>query len=181
MMAKRNGVCPVKRAMTGVSALLLCGATLAAPLDERELRTTLADQRSVAVTIYNENLALVKEVRGVGLMAGQNRLALRDVSAMMRPETALLRALQHPEGVRVIEQNFDFDLLTPASLLEKYVGHTVGIVQTHPTTGQETVLRGEVLSAQNGVVLRIGDRIETGVPGRLVFDSVPENLRDRPT
>ncbi|HEY0634681.1 MAG TPA: DUF4139 domain-containing protein [Gammaproteobacteria bacterium] len=171
-----------KLTVTGVSALLFCGAALAVgstSLDER--RTTLADQRSVAVTIYNENLALVKEVRGVELATGLNRLAVRDVSAMMRPETALLRALRHPAGLRVLEQNFDFDLLTPDSLLEKYVGRTVGIVQTHPTTGKETVLRGEVLSAQNGVVLRIGERIETGIPGRLVFDSVPENLRDRPT
>ncbi len=154
---------------------------LAADSVPREHRSTLADQRSVAVTIYNEDLALVKEVRSTELETGMSRLALRDVSARLRPETALLRALKHPEGVRVVEQNFDFDLLTPANLLQKYVGRSVGIIQTHPTTGKETLLRGEVLSAQNGVVLRIGDHIETGIPGRLVFDSVPENLRDRPT
>lgn len=149
--------------------------------NEHERKTTLADQKSVAVTIYNENLALVKEVRTVELDAGLNRLAVRDVSAQMRPETAMLRALKPADGLRVVEQNFDFDLLTPASLLQKYVGREVGIVKVHPTTGQETLLRGEVLSAQNGVVLRIGDRIETGIPGRLVFDSVPDTLRDRPT
>lgn len=170
-------------AAAGLSLLFTLHASLvnAATPEGSERRTTLADQKSVAVTIYNENLALVKEVRAVELESGMNRLAVRDVSAMMRPETAMLRALKQPDGLRVVEQNFDFDLLTPASLLQKYVGRSVGIVKTHPTTGQETTVRGEVLSAQNGVVLRVGDHIETGIPGRLVFDTVPENLRDRPT
>lgn len=163
------------------AALALPTSAAFADEPDKERRTTLADQRSVAVTIYNDNLALVKEVRGVVLDAGMNRLAVRDVSARMRPETALLRGITHPEGLHLIEQNFDFDLLTPGKLLEKYVGRTVGVVKTHPTTGQETVVKGEVLSAQNGVVLRIGDRIESGVPGRLVFDGVPSDLRDRPT
>jgi len=82
----------------------------------------------------------------------------------------------------VIEQNFDFDLLTPQKLLEKYVGRTIGIVKTHPTTGEETVEEAAVLSSNNGVVLRVGDRIETGVSGgRLIFPDVPDNLRDKPT
>ncbi len=79
------------------------------------------------------------------------------------------------------EQNFDFDLLTPAKLLEKYVGKTVTIVKTNPATGLETTEQATVLSANNGVVLKIGNHIETGVPGRIIYDDVPENLRDRPT
>src|SRR5687767_1144819 len=147
----------------------------------KELPSTLADQQSVAVTIYNENLALVKDVRRVLLGAGANRLALREVSAQMRPETAALRSLTHPGGLTLIEQNFDFDLLTPAKLLEKYVGRTVRVVRTHPTTGAETFETATVLSANSGVVLKIGDRVETGMPARIVYDSVPANLRDRPT
>ena len=146
-----------------------------------ERRSTLTDQQSVAVTIYNEDLALVKDARQVQIDSGVNRLALRDVSAMLRPETALLRSLSHPGTFSLLEQNFDFDLLTQAKLLEKYVGRHVRIVKTHPTTGAETVEVAQVLSANEGVVLQMGDRIETGVPGRIVFDSVPANLRDRPT
>jgi hypothetical protein len=146
-----------------------------------EKPSTLADQQSVAVTIYNENLALVKDQRRVVLEAGRNRLALREVSARMRPETALLRSLSHPGALSLVEQNFDFDLLTPAKLLEKYVGRNVKIVRTHPTTGVESFETATVLAATSGVVLRIGDRIETGLPGRIVYDSVPPNLRDRPT
>jgi hypothetical protein len=148
---------------------------------DAETASTLADQASVAVTIYNENLALIKDVRRIDLVAGANRLALREVSGMMRPETALLRSLSHPGALRLLEQNFDFDLLTPAKLLEKYVGREVRIVRTHPQTGAESVETATVLSANSGVVLRIGDRIETGVPGRIVYDGVPPNLRDRPT
>jgi hypothetical protein len=146
-----------------------------------EKPSTLADQQSVAVTIYNENLALIKDQRRVVLEAGRNRLALREVSARMRPETALLRSLSHPGALSLVEQNFDFDLLTPAKLLEKYVGRNVKIVRTHPTTGVESFETATVLAATSGVVLRIGDRIETGLPGRIVYDGVPPNLRDRPT
>jgi hypothetical protein len=146
-----------------------------------EKPSTLADQQSVAVTIYNENLALIKDQRRVVLEPGRNRLALREVSARMRPETALLRSLSHPGALSLVEQNFDFDLLTPAKLLEKYVGRNVRIVRTHPTTGVESFETATVLAASSGVVLRIGDRIETGLPGRIVYDGVPPNLRDRPT
>ena len=80
-----------------------------------------------------------------------------------------------------IEQNFDFDLLTPQKLLEKNVGRNVRIVRVHPTTGAESIETATVLAAAQGVVLKIGDRIETGLPGRIVYDGVPANLRDRPT
>ncbi|EIC21101.1 DUF4139 domain-containing protein [Thiorhodovibrio frisius] len=152
-----------------------------------EVRTTLADQTAVAVTIYNSDLALIKDQRQISLPAGRLDLAFRDVSARIKPQTALLRV---PEGdqtpaPRVIEQNFDFDLLTPGKLLEKYVGREVGLIRTHPTTGEETEETATVLAANDGVVLKLGDRIETGSPGslgyRIVYRDIPANLRDRPT
>jgi hypothetical protein len=146
-----------------------------------ERRSMLQDQQAVALTIYNEELALVKDTRKVTLDIGLNRVALRDVSARMRPETAQLRSLSYPGSFDLLEQNFDFDLLTPAKLLEKYVGRDVRLVKTHPTTGAETIETAQVLAAGEGVVLKMGDRIETGTPGRIVFDGVPDNLRDRPT
>ena len=170
------------RAPFPLAAAALLVVTLAVgPAQAQEQRSTLADQQEVAVTIYNDNLALVKDVRKVPLKAGASALAFRDVSARMRAETALMRSLSSPGALRVQEQNFDFDLLTPQKMLEKYVGKQVKVVRTHPTTGAETVETATVLSANNGVVLQIGQRIETGVPGRLVFDDVPPNLRDRPT
>lgn len=146
-----------------------------------EYRSTLSDQESVAVTIYNSNLALIKDVRKVQFDKGLSAIALRDVSAQIRPETALLRSINAPGSLTLLEQNFDYDLLTPEKMLEKYVGKTVTIVKTNPATGAETSETATVLSVNNGVVLKIGNRIETGVPGRIVYDNVPENLRDRPT
>ena len=147
-----------------------------------ESRSTLNDQQNVAVTIYNGDLALVKDTRKVKLKTGLNSLALRDVSAQIRPETALLRSINALGSLTMLEQNFDFDLLTPEKLLEKYVGKTVSLVKTNPATGAETTEQATVLSANNGVVLKVGNRIETGVPlARIVYDDVPANLRDRPT
>lgn len=160
-------------------ASAFAGPAFAAEL--AETRSTLQDQQEVAVTIYNENLALVKDQRKIKLKSGLNSLALRDVSAQIRPETALLRSLTSAGSFSVLEQNFDFDLLTPQKLLEKYVGKSVSIVKTNPATGSETTEQAQVLSANNGVVLKIGNRIETGIPGRIVYEDVPANLRDRPT
>lgn len=170
----------LKRCSTASLAILAFSTTLQAAEPE-ETRSTLEDQQGVAVTIYNQNLALVKDQRKVRLHAGLNKLALRDVSAQIRPETALLRSLTQAGSLSILEQNFDFDLLTPQKLLEKYVGRNVGIVKTNPATGAETTTQAQVLSANNGVVLKIGDQIETGIPGRIVYNDVPANLRDRPT
>jgi hypothetical protein len=146
-----------------------------------EIVSTAADQHRVAVTIYNDNLALVKDARRIRLARDFNRLAWREVSAQMRPETAQLRNVTNPDGFRLQEQNFDFDLLTPNTLLEKFLGREVVVIRVNPATGEEARERATVLSTNNGVVLKFADRIETGVPGRLAFAGVPDTLRDRPT
>jgi hypothetical protein len=159
----------------------LVAATLtgtAALADEVSVGTD--QQTGIAVTIYNSDLALIRDQRKVDLKAGLNELAFIDVSGGMRPETALLTA--QGGGLTVTEQNFDFDLLTPQKLLEKSVGGTIRVFRTNPTTGADTSEEAKVLSVAEGmVVLQIGDRIETAVPGRLVFSAVPPNLRARPT
>ena len=169
---------------TGLRAALLASAftvagALAADAAEGETQIGVNAQTGVAVTIYNQDLALVKDRRTVPLVTGSNRLAFIDVSARIRPETALLNS---SEGrLDVLEQNFDFDLLTPEKLLEKSVGGTVRLITTNPETGAETVEEATVLSVTGGVVLRVGDRIETAPAGRIVFSEVPANLRARPT
>jgi hypothetical protein len=159
--------------------LVIPCAAWALPRDE--VVTTLADQQRVSVTIYNDDLALVKDARRVALGRDFNMLAWREVSAQMRPETAQLRNASGEAGFRLLEQNFDFDLMTPQKLLEKYVGREVSVIRTHPTTGAETREAATVLATNDGVVLRFADRIETGVPGRLAFAEVPGTLRDKPT
>jgi hypothetical protein len=167
-----------------LAAGLLAATVAYAAEPARDVASSATDREAVAVTVYNDDLALVKERRKVDLPAGLTRLSLREVAAQMRPETALLRAASG-QPLQLIEQNFDFDLLTPQKLLEKYVGRQVTVIRPHPTTDAERRETATVLAAgQAGLpnaVLRFADRIETGVPGRLAFDSVPANLRDRPT
>ncbi len=145
------------------------------------MRSTIEDQTAVAVTIYNDNLALVKDRRELQLDKGTSQLAFRGVSAQMRAETAMLRQINNPNSLRVFEQNFDFDLLSPQSLLEKYTGKTIQIARMNPATGDEIIEEATVLATNGGVVVKIGDRIETNPTGRFIFSNVPTNLRDEPT
>ena len=170
-------------AQTRLSLVAGTLALLAAhgPIMADEIRTTQDDQTSVAVTIYNQNLALVKDARTVKLNTGLNQLAFRGVSAQMRPETALLRNTSAAGNLTVLEQNFDFDLLTPQKLLEKYTGKDVQIVRMNPATGKETTETARILSTNQGTVVKIGDRIEINPVGRYIFSDVPDTLRDEPT
>jgi len=165
--------------MKRTALAVLMGMAVTAWAGEERLSTD-KEQTALAVTIYNGDLALVKDARKVGLGKGENQLAWRNVSGRMQPETALLRSLDG-KPLTLLEQNFDFDLLTPGKLLEKSVGQDIRVIKTHPTTGAETYEPATVLSANDGTVLKFKDRIETGIPGRLAFDTVPANLRDRPT
>jgi hypothetical protein len=145
------------------------------------LPSAWAQERALSVTIYADDLALVSDRRPVDLTGGRQRLEFPGVSAQIRPETVSLGAT----GIAIVEQNFDFDLLTPAKLMEKAVGSVVTIVRVNPSTGAETREKAEVLATNGGVVLKIGDRIEVlrddGLPVRVIFDKVPDNLRSKPT
>jgi len=158
--------------LLAASPLLSC--LLAAP-------AALSAERTLSVTIYSGDLALVQDRREIDVKGGRQRLEFQDVSAQIRPETVSLTA----NDIAIVEQNFDFDLLTPAKLMEKAVGQEITIVRVNPATGAETREQAQVLATNGGVVLKIGTRIEVlrddGLPVRVIFDKVPENLRARPT
>jgi len=138
-------------------------------------------QGDVSVTIYNNGQALVQDIRQLDIERGRSTITFPDVSAQIRPQTLSFAAAD----TAIVEQNFDFDLLTPTKLMEKAIGQTVTLIRTNPATGQEVRERAEVLSTAGGVVVRIGSRIEVlrddGLPVRVIFDGVPPNLRARPT
>ncbi len=142
-----------------------------------ETVTTSRDQTSVSLTIYNSDLALVRDARTIALSKGEQTLAFKEISSRIMPETALIKG----SHLDVIEQNFEFDLLTPATLLNKYVGRTVTLARENEQTGEEKFVTATVLSAASGVVLKVGGRIETGISGRLIYPDVPANLREKPT
>jgi hypothetical protein len=165
-------------ALVSLASLSLSSIAAAAPaLADR----SVADQ-DLSVTVYSGDLALIQDRRTVDLTGGKQRLEFQNVSAQIRSETVSLAA---KDVLTILEQNFDYDLLTPAKLMEKAVGHEVTVIRTNPGTGAETREQAQVLATNGGVVLKIGDHIEVlrddGLPARVIFDKVPENLRARPT
>lgn len=171
-----------KPAVLSVFAVLL--ATLfavPAPAQTPEISLGAEAREALSLTVYNQDLALVVETRRAALPAGAARLRLTDVSPMLQPGSV---SLSGPE-LRVLELSSHFDLLTPQRLLEASIGRTVRLAFYHPMTGEETIEDAKVLSVVNGVVLKVGDRIETEARGfpfrRLIFDDVPEGLAETPT
>jgi hypothetical protein len=146
--------------------------------------TSLADQTDLAVTVYNSNIALIRDVRQLQLPSGNVRLKFMDIAATVNPATVHFRSLTEPGKVDVLEQNYEYDLLEPNKLLNKYVGKEVTLVRSYMDNG--TTKREEVkailLANNNGPVWRIGNDIVTGVYGENYrFPEVPTNLYDRPT
>lgn len=161
---------------TGVALAggVLSGTMLAGPAQAQQGQSAQqpSAQGDVAVTIYNNNLALVQDKRDLRLPAGKARQDFPDVSAQIRPETVTIAA----PGATIVEQNFDFDLLTPESLMEKAVGQSVTVVRE----GQS--LPAKILAYNEGAVVEIGGRIEVlGKDDRVIFPALPPSLRARPT
>lgn len=133
----------------------------------------------LSVTVYNGDLALVRDRRRVDLSEGQTDIAFADVSTRLQPNTALLRS--DSGAFKVQEQVFDFDVVSQSSLLQASVGKQVTVVRTNPTTGEDIETRATVLAVANGVVLEMDGKVTTDIPGRLVFDSLPAGVRTQPT
>lgn len=166
--------------------LLLGGGALAAPILAQDATSVAVPggataQGDVAVTIYQNGQSLIQDTRRLTIPAGRSKQEFPDVSAQIRAETVTLTG----PGIGIVEQNFDYDLLTPAKLMEKAVGLNVTLIRTNPATGAEVRVPAKVLAANGGVVLQVGNTIEVlrddGLPVRVIFDKVPPNLRARPT
>jgi hypothetical protein len=136
---------------------------------------TRDDQKGVMVTIYNGNLGLVKDTREIRLDAGLTEVQFADVAAQIDPTTVLLKSLTDPPGLRILEQNYEYDLLTTAKLMEKYVGKKVRLYQANGTFQLATLL------STNGPVYEINGQIHMGHPGQVVLPALPENLVSKPT
>jgi len=146
--------------------------------------TSLNDQTDLAVTVYNSNIALVRDVRQLALPSGAFRLKFMDIAATVNPATVHFRSLTEPEKLGVIEQNYEYDLLEPAKLLHKYVGKEVTLVRTYQENGttKREEIKAVLLADNNGPVWKIGNDIVTGMYSEgYRFPEVPANLFDRPT
>lgn len=132
----------------------------------------------MAISIYNNNLGFVRDTRKVNLPAGRNAIAFEGVASQIKAETAMLSGA----GVDVLEQNYDYDLLTSTNILEQYVGKTVKTALYNPEKNETIFDSATVLNSNYGSpILKFSYGVETSFPGRIVFDKVPENLRVKPT
>ena len=144
-------------------------------------RSSAEQRRTLSLTVYNQNFGLVREVRGLELERGRVELDFGDVARTIQPETVHIRSLAGEDLLRVLEQNYRYDLLNPQKLLEKYVGRSVKVYRWNETLGRDEVHEAEVLAAKAGTILRIGDEITFNYPGRIAFPEIPENLIAKPT
>src|SRR5881628_358570 len=138
--------------------------------------STLDDQTELAVTVYNSDIALVRDVRSLVLSRGTFDLHFMDIAATVNPATVHFRSLTEPSRVRVLEQNYEYDLLEPDKLLHKYVGRDVTLVRG---TGETTA---HLISYNNAPVWRINGEIVTGMQADSIrFPELPGNLYTHPT
>jgi hypothetical protein len=145
--------------------------------------TTQDDQTDLSITVYNSDLALVRDVREITLPTGVFPLKFMDIAASVNPATVHFRSLSAAGRVSVLEQNYEYDLLEPQKLLSKYVGREISMVQQVETNSTKWVdIKATLISNNNGPIWRIGNEIVTGYSsGIFRFPELPGNLYDRPT
>ncbi|HEY5974387.1 MAG TPA: DUF4139 domain-containing protein [Geobacteraceae bacterium] len=175
----------MRRMMRIAPATLLLATTIlvapAAAAGPALLATTQADRQGLALTVYNNSLGLVRDLRQLALPAGTSELRFMDVAAQIIPASVQVRSLPAVAGLRVLEQNYEYDLLNPQKLLDKYVGKEVKLYQKNPYSEREEMVTATLLANSGGPVFKIGNEVTFGHPGRLIFPGVPDNLIAKPT
>jgi hypothetical protein len=164
----------------GAAAILSPAITLRAHaalsrLDAPEISSGLNDQESIAVTVYNSDIGLIRDIRRLTLPSGLTELRFGEVAAKIMPQTVHIKSLTAPNQLSVLEQNYEYDLLTPRKLLDKFVGKEIMVLKD----GIEVPVT--ILSTNEGLVYKLGGRIFTGQPHNLIFPSIPNSLISQPT
>ena len=167
---------------------LIVAIVLAGWIAEARAQTTVTsteqDQKELAVTVYNSNVALVRDVRRVRLPDGAIDLRYMDIAAQVNPATVHIVSLTAPKELNVLEQDYEYDLLSPQKLLQKYVGKELTLIRviTENNSTKEVPVKAVLLADNEGPVWKVGNEIITGMGAdRYVFPDLPENLYSKPT
>lgn len=171
--------------------MLVCVMSMAQETPKLQLRdsvkenvaaneTTLADQTDVAVTVYNNDRALVRDRRKVKLLPGEISLKFMDVAQQILPETVSLKSLSEPGKLKILEQNYEYDLMSPSKLMEKYVGKDVRLINLSTEMNFQEV-NAKLLSVNEGPVFQVGKDVYLGHPGNVVLPQIPEDLIAQPS
>jgi hypothetical protein len=151
---------------------------------EQNGTTTLDDQVELALTVYNSDIALVRDVRNLQLARGTSDLHFMDIAATVNPATVHFRSLTEPSRVSVLEQNYEYDLLDPDKLLRKYVGRDLTLIRNRQEAGstRQEEVKAHLLSYNTAPVWKIGNEIVTGIGAdHIRFPELPSTLYSRPT
>ncbi len=162
--------------MKKITAALFAIATMAGATEV--FMSTAEHQSSLNLTVYNSNRALVSQTRKVDLPEGTSPLRFSDVAANVMAQTVIIDA---GEDVSVLEQNYEFDLISNQKILEKYVGREVQIVRENQYTGDSETVTATLLAANGTPTLSIDGQIYLGYPGQIILPELPENLYAKPT
>ena len=143
--------------------------------------STRDDQVDIAITVYNSNLGLVKDTREIVVEKGIHELKFKDVAEQTNATTVHVKSLTDADGLTVLEQNYEYDLLSQQKLLEKYVGQEIHFVEIDKETGARKVTQAELLSTGGGNIYRVDGKIVFDVPGSIELPRIPDNLIAKPT
>lgn len=144
------------------------------------VKSTTDRQTAVAVTVYNNGLGLVKDTRSVEIPAGASELRFMDVASQIMPVTVSARSLTEPGQFRILEQNYEYDLMNHEKVLDKYVGKNIKILSWNEYQDRKDIVEATVLSSE-GQIFRIQNEIYLGHPGVKIVPEIPDNLIAQPT
>jgi hypothetical protein len=185
MLALGAGVlCAASAAVLAATPQEAIAPRSSTPSNTVDSSTSLNDQTELAVTVYNSNIALVRDVRQISLPSGAFRLKFMDIAATVNPATVHFRSLSDPTKLDVSEQNYEYDLLDPAKLLHKYVGKEITLERSYldNNSTKREQMKATLLADNNGTVWKIGNDIVTNPQVESYhFPDVPANLYDHPT
>lgn len=143
--------------------------------------STSEDRFDVEITVYNNNLGLVKESRNISIPSGESELEFADVAALINPVTVHAKSVNYPDAFNILEQNYEYDLISHQKLMEKYIGKKIKIIDNNEYNDRKDIVEAQLLSVNNGEVYKINGEIYLGHPGIKVLSEIPANLVEKPT
>ncbi len=183
--------------MKNIHRMLICLVLTTVVSVSGQEKGNVGDRTSVDLTIYNQNLSLIREERFLNLTKGMNRVIIPDIPSTIDGTSVHFLSLTDPNGVKVLEQNYQYDLVHQAKLLEKYIGKQVEFVRYDEAAKKEYSVFGRLLATgyapqpvygnampsfmnTGGMIAEINGKIELNPAGRLVLPSLPEGLILKP-
>ncbi|MBI5573419.1 MAG: DUF4139 domain-containing protein [Elusimicrobia bacterium] len=138
--------------------------------------------QEIDLTVYNQNLGLVKDRREIKIDKGVQKIEFSDVAAQIDPTSVHFKSLSFPNKCSVLEQNFEYDLISREKLLQKYIGKEIELERRFGKDGEKKeIIKGTLLSTAGGLTIKSGDKILVNPSGEISLSKLPEGLILKPT